>query len=50
MGRREDKEKIVSLWRFFNDEGEDEIYDSLTKERKESFRRCRAYLQIIQYQ
>ena len=44
MGRREDKEKIVSLWRFFNDEGEDEIYDSLTKERKESFRRCRRIL------
>lgn len=38
--RREDKEKIISLWRFFNDEGEDEIYDNLTEERRKSFKKC----------
>jgi len=38
--RREDKERIISLWRFFNDDGQDEIYDNLTKERRESFRKC----------
>lgn len=38
--RNEDKERIISVWRFFEREGENEIYDNLTKERKEKFRKC----------
>lgn len=38
--RSEDKKRIVSLWRFFNDDGEDEIYDNLTEERRKLFKKC----------
>ncbi len=42
--RGEDKQRLVSVSRFFSDDLEDEIYDSLTQERKASFRECRSIL------
>jgi hypothetical protein len=42
--RNEDKKRIVSVWRFFNHEGESEVYDDLTQERRASFRKCQSRL------
>lgn len=42
--RREDRQKTVSLWRFFAQEGEDEIYDSLSPEKRRVFKKCKTAL------
>jgi len=42
--RSEDKKRVVSVWRFFNREGDREVYDDLTQERRESFRKCQSRL------
>ena len=42
--RNEDKKRVVSVWRFFNLEGESEVYDELTQERRASFRKCQSRL------
>lgn len=39
--RGEDKEKTISVWRFFDRKGEDEVYDSLSVEHRKIFRGCR---------
>jgi hypothetical protein len=38
--RSEDKTRVISVWRLFDRKGENEIYDELTRERRESFRKC----------
>src|ERR1019366_3849302 len=42
--RSEDKKRVVSVWRFFSREGEREVYDELTKERRDSFQKCQSTL------
>jgi hypothetical protein len=42
--RSEDKKRVVSVWRFFNREGEHEVYNELTEERRDSFRKCQSRL------
>lgn len=42
--RGEDEKKILSVWRFFNREGEDEVYDALTRERRAIFKKCQSIL------
>jgi len=42
--RSEDKKRVVSVWRFFNREGEREVYDELSKERRDAFKKCQSTL------
>jgi hypothetical protein len=42
--RSEDKKKILAVWRFFSRVGEEEVYDSLTKERRAVFKNCQSIL------
>lgn len=41
----EDKKRVISVWRFFDLEGQHEVYDELTRERRESFMKCQSRLQ-----
>lgn len=41
VSRNEDRVKSVSVWRFFDPQGFDDIYDQLTPERRQAFRQCR---------
>lgn len=43
--RGEDKAKTIAVWRFFDKIGEQEIYDNLSPEHRESFRLCQNKLQ-----
>ena len=42
--RNEDKERILSVWRFFDTDDKEEVYDNLSPERKKAFRKCQRIL------
>lgn len=42
--RSEDKKRILAVWRFFSREGENEVYDALTTERRGVFKQCQSKL------
>jgi len=42
--QKEDKQRIISVYRFFDPKGEAEIYDKLTPERRIMFRKCKDIL------
>lgn len=42
--RNEDKERIISVWRFFDTDDKDEVYDKLSPERRRIFKKCQRIL------
>ena len=42
--RNEDKERIISVWRFFDADDKDEVYDNLSPERRKIFKKCQRIL------
>lgn len=42
--RPEDKQRFISLWRLFDSAGEEEVYDSLTLDRRRAFKECQKIL------
>jgi len=42
--RNEDKERIIAVWRFFDVDDKEEVYDKLSPERRKIFKKCQRIL------
>ncbi len=42
--RNEDKERIIAVWRFFDTDDKEEVYDKLSPERRKIFKKCQRIL------